>query len=160
MSELIAIAYPDKQTASEVRQTLARLQTEHLIELDDVVVVVKDNDGKVRLDQAVNLTGAGAASGALWGGLIGMLFFAPLLGMAVGAASGALSGKFSDFGVDDNFMQDVGAHLQPGGSAIFVLVRRATPDRVLEEVGRYGGTVLRTSLSRDAEERLQAALSQ
>lgn len=159
MSDLIAIAYPDQQTASEVRQTLARLQTEHLIEVDDVVVVVKDNDGKVRLDQAVNLTSAGAASGALWGGLIGMLFFAPLLGMAVGAASGALSGKFSDFGIDDNFMQDVGTQLQPGGSALFVLVRRATPDRVLEEVGRYGGTVLRTSLSRDAEERLQAALS-
>ncbi len=88
-----------------------------------------------------------------------MLFFAPLLGMAVGAASGALGGKFSDYGIDDKFAKDLSTRLQPGTSALFVLVRRVTPDKVLEQIAPYGGTVLRTSLSRDAEERLQSALN-
>ena len=159
MSDLIAIAYPDKQTASQVMRTLARLQTEPLIELEDAVAVIKDEEGKVTLDQAVDLVGPGALGGALWGTLIGMLFFAPLLGLAVGAASGALGGRFSDYGIDDQFAKDLSTQLQPGTSALFVLVRRVTPDKVLDEIRQYGGTVLRTSLTRDAEERLQAALS-
>ena len=159
MSDLIAITYSTKALAPEVMRTLARLQREHLIELEDAVAVIKDEEGKVTLDQAVDLVGPGALRGALWGTLIGMLFFAPLLGMAVGAASGALGGKFSDYGIDDTFAKDLSAQLQPGTSALFVLVRRVTPDKVLEQIAPYGGTVLRTSLTRDAEERLQAALN-
>ena len=160
MSDLIAIAYPDEGTAVQVRDTLARLQRERLIELADAVIVVKEQDGKVRLNQAVPLTAAGAAGGALWGTLIGTLFFAPLLGMAVGAASGAIGGKISDYGIEDRFMEELGAQLQPGTSALFILVRKVTPDKVLDEVKQYGGTVLRSSLTKDAEERLQQALQQ
>lgn len=160
MSDLIAIAYPDEGTAFQVRDTLARLQRERLIELADAVVVVKGQDGRVRLDQALPLVASGAAGGALWGTLIGTLFFAPLLGMAVGAASGAIGGKLSDYGIEDRFMEELGAQLQPGTSALFILVRKVTPDKVLDEVRRYGGTVLRSSLTKDAEERLQQALQQ
>ena len=160
MSELIAIAYPDEGTAVQVRDTLARLQRERLIELDDAIVVVKGQDGKVRLDQSAPLVALGAAGGALWGTLIGTLFFAPLLGMAVGAASGAIGGKLSDYGIEDRFMEELGAQLQPGTSALFLLVRKATPDKVLDEVRQYGGTVRRSSLTKEAEERLQQALQQ
>jgi uncharacterized membrane protein len=167
MSELISIVYPYENTAGEVRSTLVRLQKEHLIELDDAVAVIKGNDGTVRIDQAVPLTSAGAASGAisggLWGTLIGMLFFAPLLGFAVGsiggAIGGAVSGKMSDYGIDDELMKQLGAQFQPGSSALFVLVRKATPDKVLDEIKQYGGKVLRTSLTRQQEEALQAALT-
>jgi uncharacterized membrane protein len=159
VSDLFAIVYPDTNTAAQVRSTLARLQTEHLIQLDDAVVVVKRQDGKVSLDQSLPLVATGAASGAMWGTLIGMLFFAPLLGTVVGAASGAISGKLSDYGIEDDFMTQLGAQLQPGSSALFILVRKATPDKVLDEIKQYGGTVLRSSLTKDAEEALQAALS-
>jgi uncharacterized membrane protein len=167
MSDLIAIVYPDEGTAGEVRSTLVRLQKEHLVELEDAVAVVKGTDGAVRFDQTVPLTAVGAASGAasggLWGTLIGILFFAPLLGFAVGAlagaAGGALSGKMSDYGVDDELMKQLGAQFQPGTSALFLPVRKATPDKVLDEIKQYGGTVLRTSLTRDREEALQQALS-
>lgn len=158
MSDLIAIAYPDQETAARVRETLVRLQREHLITLDDAVVVRSNADGKVKLDQALNLTGAGAASGALWGSLIGLLFFAPLLGAAVGAAGGALGGSMTDYGIDDQFMKDLGRQLQPNTSALFLLVRDVTPDKVLDQVAQYGGTVLRTSLSHEDEARLQSAL--
>ena len=121
-----------------MRLTLAKLQVEHLIELEDAAVVVKDEHGKIKLKQAVNLTGAGAASGGFWGLLIGILFFNPLLGAAVGAASGALAGAFSDIGVDDNFIRELGETLQPKSSALFVLVRKVTPDKVLEEVSKFG----------------------
>jgi uncharacterized membrane protein len=158
MSDLIVIAYDDEFKAEEVRLTLAKLQVEHLIELEDAAVVVKDEQGKIKLKQAVNLTSAGAASGGFWGVLIGILFFNPLLGAAVGAASGALAGAFSDIGVDDNFIRELGETLQPKSSALFVLVRKVTPDKVLEEVGKFGGKVLRTSLTKDEESQLQAVL--
>jgi uncharacterized membrane protein len=158
MSDLIVIAYDDEFKAEEVRLTLAKLQVEHLIELEDAAVVVKDEQGKIKLKQAVNLTSAGAASGGFWGLLIGILFFNPLLGAAVGAASGALAGAFSDIGVDDNFIRELGETLQPKSSALFVLVRKVTPDKVLEEVGKFGGKVLRTSLTKDEESQLQTVL--
>lgn len=159
MSDLIAIAYDDEYKAEEVRLTLAKLNKEHLIELEDAAVVVKDKDGKVKLKQAVNLPAAGAVSGSFWGLLIGVLFFAPLAGVALGAAAGALSGALTDIGVDDNFMRELGETMTPSTSALFVLVRKVTPDKVLEEIAPYGGKVLRTSLSKDREAQLQEVLS-
>jgi uncharacterized membrane protein len=159
MSDLIAIAYDDEYKAEQVRLDLVKMQKEHLIELEDAAVVVKDKDGKVKLKQAVNLTTAGAVSGSFWGLLIGTLFFSPLAGLALGAASGALSGALSDIGVDDNFMKELGETLTPSTSALFVLVRKVTPDKVLEEIAPYGGKVLRTSLTKDEEAQLQEVLT-
>lgn len=159
MSDLIAIAYENEYKAEEVRLTLIKLQKEHLIELEDAAIVVKKEDGKVKLNQAINLTGAGAVSGSFWGLLIGTLFLSPIVGVAVGAASGALAGALNDIGVDDNFMRELGQTMQPGTSALFLLVRKATPDKVLEEVAPYGGKVLRSSLTKDREDQLQEVLS-
>src|SRR5690349_21813596 len=108
MSDLLAIVYPDERTALTVRDTLMRLQRERLVSLADAVVVTKRQDGRVDLNQP-SLAAAGAASGALWGTVIGMLYFAPLLGMVAGAAGGALSGKLSDYGIEDDFMKELGA---------------------------------------------------
>jgi uncharacterized membrane protein len=160
MSELVVVAYDDEETAEKVLDTLARLQKEYLIDLEDAVYVTKGADGRVKLHQSMNMTGAGAAGGALWGGLIGLLFFMPLVGAAIGAGTGALGGKLSDIGVDDRFAKDLGQRLQPGTSAVLVLVRRSTPDKVLPELQQYGGQVLQTSLPHDAEQRLRAALAQ
>ncbi|APB33306.1 Putative membrane protein [Gloeomargarita lithophora Alchichica-D10] len=159
MSELIAIAYDDMFKAEEVRLTLAKLQKEHLIELGDAAVVVKDADGKVQLKQAVNLTGMGAVSGGFWGMLIGTLFFMPLAGLAIGAATGAVSGALTDIGVDDNFMRELAETMCPSTSALFILVRKFTPDKVLDEIAPYGGKVLRTSLTKDKEAELQEVLA-
>lgn len=158
MSTLIAIAYDDMFKAEEVRLTLAKLQREHLIELEDAAVVVKNREGKIQLKQAINLTATGAASGGFWGLLIGTLFLVPLFGAAVGAATGAITGALSDIGIDDNFMKELGESLQPETSALFILIKKFTPDKVLDEVSKYGGKVLRTSLSKDDEKQLQAVL--
>jgi len=158
MSNLVAIAYPDRETAEQVRRTLIEMQKEHIIELEDVVVVTRGEDGKVKLHQAASLAGTGAAGGALWGGLIGLLFLAPVLGMAVGAATGGAAGAFSDVGVDDTFMKELGTSLQQGSAAVIVLVRRSTPDKVLPRIAEYGGHVLQTSLNEDGEQSLRAAL--
>jgi uncharacterized membrane protein len=158
MSNLVAVAYPDRDTAERVRQELIAATKEHLLQLDDAVVVEHEADGKIKLRQAMSTTGAGAAGGALWGGLIGLIFLAPLLGMAVGAASGAVAGKFSDVGVDDNFLKELGAKLPPGGAALIALGQTDARDKVLERVTPYGGHVIQTSLSNEEEERLRAAL--
>ena len=158
MSTLVAIAYPDKSTADDVVATLARLSKEHLISLEDAVVVTRDDKGKVKLHQTNKLVAGGAAGGALWGGLIGLIFFVPLLGMAVGAATGAATGALADVGVDDNFMKDLGAKLESGGAALIVLVRSSTNDKVLPEIAHFGGEVIQTSLDNEAEERLRHAL--
>ena len=159
MSTLVVIGYDNQFTAEEVRLKLRKLQREYLLDIEDAVVAVKDEAGKVKLNQAVNLTAAGALSGGFWGSLIGLIFLNPLLGLAVGAASGAVSGALADIGIDDNFMKDLASTLKPGSSALFVLVRKATPDKVLEELAGTGGTVLKTSLSHDDEARLQTVLS-
>lgn len=159
MSTLVAIGYDDQFKADEVRLTLLKLQKEYLIDLADAVVAVKDPKGKVRLHQAVNLTKAGALSGGFWGTLIGLIFLNPLLGMAVGAGAGAVSGALSDLGIEDKFMKDLAATMKPDTSVLFVLVRKATPDKVLAEIKGTGGTVLKTSLSHEDEAKLQAALT-
>jgi uncharacterized membrane protein len=158
VSNLIAVAFPDRATAEDVMATLGRLQTEHALELEDAVIVTRDEKGKVKLHQSNKLAASGALGGALWGGLIGLIFFVPLFGMALGAASGAAAGALTDIGVDDNFMRELGEKLKPGGAAVFVLVRRSTPDKVLPEIAPFGGEVIHTSLDNEAEERLRQIL--
>ncbi|MGH8072177.1 MAG: DUF1269 domain-containing protein [Candidatus Entotheonellia bacterium] len=166
MSDLIVVGFKGEDTADQVLNKLAALQREHLIDLEDACVVVRDQNGEVRLKQAVGLVGAGALTGgtwgAMWGTLIGLLFLNPLAGLlsgaAFGAGAGALSGALADYGIEDEFIRSLGATIQPGSSALFVLVRRATPDKVLPELRQFQGTVLRTSLSNEQEERLKQAL--
>ena len=166
MSDLIAVGFKGEDTADQVLNKLQALQKDYLIDLEDACVVVRDQAGQVHLKQAVNLTRVGAAAGgirgAIWGTLIGLLFLNPLIGLAAGAAvgagTGALAGRLSDFGIDDQFIRSVGSTIEPGSSALFVLVRSVTADRVLPELQPFEGTVLRTSLSNEQEARLQQAL--
>ena len=159
MSTLVVIGYNEIHKAEEVRLNLVKLQRDYLIDLEDAVAVTKDAKGKIKLHQTVNLTAAGATSGGFWGMLIGLMFLNPLLGLAVGASAGAVSGALVDLGINDQFMKDLAATLTPNSSALFVLVSKSTPDKVLDEVKGTGGTILKTSLSHEDESRLQAALS-
>jgi uncharacterized membrane protein len=157
MSDLIAIAYPDVGTAQQVVANVGEAHKAHLIELDDLVIVERRGDGKVKLHQP-SMAGAGAAGGALWGGLIGLIFLMPLFGMVIGAASGAAAGALSDAGVDDKFMKELGTKLQPGGAAVIALVREANTERILSEI-RIPGEVIQTSLSSEGEDALRDALA-
>ena len=157
MSNLVAIAYDDVDQAQQVTQTLGELMKEHSIELEDAVIVEHRANGKIKLHQP-SMAGLGAASGALWGGLIGLIFFMPLLGAAIGAASGGAAGALSDHGIDDDFMKELGDKLPQGGAAVFVLVREATTDKVLPEISKFGGHVIQSSLSNEQETALQEAL--
>ena len=160
MSDLVVIGFEEEHTAFEMRAELVKLQKEYLIEMEDVVVVTKNEKSKVKLHQAVNLTAAGAVGGSFWGMLIGMIFLNPLLGAAVGAGAGAVTGKLSDIGIDDDFMKELGKTLTPSTSALFILVRKATPDKVLEKLKGFKGKVLKTSLTADDEDMLRKALEQ
>ena len=157
MSNLIVVGFNNAADAFEMRAALVKLQSQYLIEMEDVVVVTRDAKGAVQLHQAVNLTAAGAVGGAFWGMLIGLLFLNPLVGAVVGAGSGALSGKLADIGINDQFMKDLGTTLTPGSSALFVLVRKATPDKVLEGLKPFAGKgrVLQTSFTKDKEDELR-----
>ena len=141
-----------------MRLALLKMQKEYLIDLADAVVVVRDAKGKVKLRQLYDLTVAGAASGGFWGALVGLLFLNPLFGFAIGAAAGAVSGALSDVGIDDGFMKQLGETLKPGTAALFVLIRQMTVDRVVEEIQKYGGKVIKTNLCHESEAKLQAAL--
>jgi uncharacterized membrane protein len=159
MATLVVIGYENEVKAEEVRLALLKMQRDYLIDLADAVVAVRDEGGKVKLRQLHNVTAAGAVSGGFWGALVGLLFLNPLFGLAVGAAAGSVSGALTDVGINDNFMKEMAATLTPGHAALCVLVRKVTPDKVLEEIGKFGGTVLKTSLSHEDEAKLQAALS-
>jgi uncharacterized membrane protein len=157
MSDLVAIAYDSVDTAREVAENVVEAQKAHLIELDDMVVVERRPDGKVKLHQPSAAAG-GAMGGALWGGLIGLIFFVPVLGMAIGAASGAAAGALSEYGVDDDFMKKLGAELEPGAGAVILLIRRVTVDKVLPEI-KIPGKIIQTSLDNESEEQLSEALA-
>jgi uncharacterized membrane protein len=158
MSDLIVVGYEDVFKAEEVRLKLLKMQKEYLVDLEDAVVAVKKDDGKIKLNQMYHLAASGAVGGGFWGMLIGLIFLNPILGAVVGAGAGAVAGGLSDVGIDDDFMKKLAETLKPGASALFVLVRKMTADKVLDELKGTGGKVLQTSLSHEDESKLQEAL--
>lgn len=158
MSDLIVVGFQNKFEAEEALLALRKMEKEHLIDLEDAAIVVKNEKGKVKIKQTNDLVSEGTISGSLWGALIGLLFLEPLLGLAIGAASGALGGALQDIGVNDSFMKELGQTLQPGCSALFILVRQATMDKVVEELQPLNGKILHTSLSKTDEASLKKAI--
>lgn len=155
MSELAVVVFDNETGAAEMRDTLIGLQKKGLVTLDDAAVVVRRPDGKVKVKQAVSLVGMGAMGGAFWGMLVGLLFWMPWLGAAAGALSGALGGGLSDHGLDDGFVKEVGNTIQPGHSALFLLIREANPEKLMDALKQFNGKILHTSLSKEAEAKLR-----
>ena len=158
MSNLIVIGFKDEFKADEVLLDLRKLEREYLIDLEDAVVVIRNKEGKVKIKQTQELVTSGALEGGFWGLLLGLIFFHPMLAI-VGVAAGAISGALTDIGIDDNFIREIGNTIESGTSAIFVLARKSTPDKVLDELSKFEGKVLRTSLSKEDEAKLQAVLT-
>ena len=157
MSELIVIGYDNHDQAEAARAELFGMAREYLVDVADAVVATSDETGKVKLNQMVNLWTVGAAGGAFWGLLAGLIFFNPLLGVAVGAGAGALSGALSDYGINDRFMKGVSEILKPGQAALFMMVRQHATDKVIERLGEQGGRILRTNLDTSKEAELRRA---
>jgi len=158
MADLIAIGYPDEATAEAAADEARRLAHDLIIEPDAIAVIVRDKEGGYHTHTNHHLVGGGATWGMFWGLLFGLLFFIPVFGLAVGAGLGALMGKITKSGVDKEFQDQVRGLLQPGTSALFLMVEKVTPDKAVEALSKYGGTVLKTSLSKEAEKELQEEL--
>jgi len=158
MADLIAIGYPDEATAEAAAQEARRLAQDLIIQPDAIAVIVRDKDGDYHVHTNHHAVGAGATWGLFWGFLFGLLFFIPVLGLAIGAGLGALMGKFAKTSIDKAFQEQVRGMVQPGTSALFLMLEKVTPDKAVEGLSRYGGTVLKTSLSKDDEKELQDAL--
>lgn len=157
MSELIVIGYENETDAEAARNELFGMAKEYLVDIADAVVATTDTNGKIKLNQMVNLWTVGASGGAFWGLLIGFLFMNPLLGAAIGAGAGALSGALSDYGIKDDFMKEVAEILQPGQAALFMMVRQHVSDRVIERLGERGGRIIRTNLDTSKEKAVRRA---
>src|SRR3954467_6386601 len=159
MSTLIAIGYPDETTATAAADVAERLAKDLIIESDAIAVIRRDREGKFHVTTNHHAVGGGASWGMFWGLLFGLLFFIPVFGMAVGAGLGALMGKVAKTGIDKNFQDQVRDMLQPGTSALFLVIERVTPDKAIDALSQFGGTVLKSSLSKKAEQELQEELS-
>jgi uncharacterized membrane protein len=158
MADLIAIAYPDEATAEAAADEARRLAADLIIQPDAIAVITRDQEGNYHTHTNHHLVGGGATWGMFWGLLFGLLFFIPVLGLAVGAGLGALFGKMAKSGIDKQFQDQVRDALQPGTSALFLMVEKVTPDKAVEAMSKFGGTVIKTSLSKEAEQELQDAL--
>src|SRR4051812_10331769 len=158
MSTLIAIGYPDETTATAAADVVQQMSRDLIIEPDAVAVVRRDREGKYHVTTSHHPVGAGASWGMFWGFLFGLLFFIPVFGMAVGAGMGAIMGKFAKTSINKEFQQQVRDQVQPGTSALFMVVERVTPDKAIDALSQYGGTVLKSSLSKEDEAALQEAL--
>ncbi len=157
MADLVVFTFKNETGAKEMEDAIMGLQKMELITLDDAAYLVRRPDGTVKIKQAKSLVGAGALGGAFWGMLIGLLFFMPWLGLLAGAVGGALGGALADTGVDDNFIKEVGNAIEPGNSALFLLISKVTWDKVEEELGNFDAEVYKTSLSTEDEEKLKAS---
>lgn len=168
MSDLIVLGFDHIDDAAKVLTECRALQKEYLLDMEDAVVVTRDANGKTHLHQSINLEKAGASwgllSGGFWGAVVGLLCLNPLagfvIGSAVGAGAGALAGKMSDYGIDDGFITKLSDTIPPNTSALFVLVRKSQPEKVLADLQQFKGhaRILQTSLSPEAEAKLKAAL--
>ena len=159
MSDLVVIAFSSEERAEEVRDRVLEMGKEYLIDLEDAVVAVKQENGHIRLNQLVNPMVMSGTSGMMWGAVIGLIFANPLAGAALGGAVGAVSGALTDLGINDDFMREVASAVGPGQAALFLLIRKMTTDKVLEDLRGVGGTVLRTSFDHEHEDALRAALA-
>jgi uncharacterized membrane protein len=159
MADLIAIGYPDMTTAAQAEEEVQRLAKDLIIQPDAVAVIVCDPEGKYKVTTNHHMVGGGAVWGMFWGLLFGVLFFVPVFGLAVGAGLGALFGKIGEAGIDAEFQEQVRDMLKPGTSALFLVVEKVTPDKAVAALSPYGGTVLKSSLSKETEGKLQEALS-
>ncbi|HGF5258963.1 TPA: DUF1269 domain-containing protein [Vibrio parahaemolyticus] len=157
MNKFISISFDDDHSAFKFRSELVTLQKEYKINMDDVVVVTKDEAGKLKLHQAANLTLLGATSGGFWGMLLGLVFLSPFWGMAIGAGAGAVSGTLADIGIDDKMIKEISSSLKPNTSAIFFVLRGEVSDRVLDELKTFSGKgkLLQTSLNISDENELR-----
>src|SRR3954454_9282151 len=158
MAELIAIGYPDEDTAAKAADEARRLAHELILQPDAIATIVCDSEGKYHVTTSHHPVSGGATWGMWWGFLFGLLFFVPVFGMAVGAGMGALFGKVEKIGINEEFRAQVKDLLQPGTSALFVVVEKVTPDKAVDALSQYGGTVLKSSLSKETESELQEAL--
>src|SRR4051812_7253051 len=158
MATLIAIGYPDEATAEAAEATAQSLAKDLLIQPDAIAVVSRDAEGSFKVNTRHHAVAGGASYGMFWGLLFGMLFFVPFLGLAVGAGLGALMGKVEKSGIDKEFQDQVRDALKPGTSALFLILEKVTPDKAIEALKQYGGTVLKSSLSKESEAELQQAL--
>ena len=158
MADLIAIGYPDEATAEAAADEARRLAQDLIIQPDAIAVIVRDASGDYHVHTQHHMVGRGATWGMFWGLLFGMLFFIPVFGIAIGAGMGALMGKITKSGIDKEFQDQVRGMLQPGTSALFLMVEKVTPDKAIEAMSKFGGTVLKTSLSKEGEKELQDAL--
>ena len=162
MATLVAIGYPDQGTAEQARETVSRLESELIIQADQVAAITRDPEGKYHVHTSHG-GGGGTAGGAVWGGfwglLFGLLFFIPFAGWAMGAGLGALFGHMGQKGIDKAFQEQVRDYLQPGTSALFMVIEHATPDKAIAALDDFGGTVIKTSLSDEDTRKLQEALT-
>ncbi|MFD3687271.1 DUF1269 domain-containing protein [Nocardiopsis sp. NPDC058631] len=158
MAQLIVLGVADRDTAEEALDIAADLSGQHLLRLEDAAYAYKDAKGRPRIQQTIGTTGIGAIGGALWGTLIGLVFLNPLLGLAVGATTGAVAGKLTDVGIDDDMIRQIGAQLEQGRAAVFLLADSATADRAVEAFRPLHPTVIRTNLTRENEQELVEAL--
>ena len=160
MATVVVIAYPDQGTAEEARATVWRLEDELIIEAEEVAVISRDPDGTYHVH--TSHSGISTAGGAIWGGfwgfLFGALFLIPFAGWAMGAGLGALFGHLRDNSFDQAFQEQVRDQLQPGTSALFMLIEHVTPDKAIVALEQYGGTVVKTSLSDEDAKKLQDSL--
>jgi uncharacterized membrane protein len=158
MADLVVIGYPDETTAAAAADEARRLAADLIIQPDAIAVIVRDEDGTYHTSTSHHAVGSGATWGMFWGFLFGLLFFIPVFGLAIGAGLGALMGKFAKTSIDKQFQEQVRGMIQPGTSALFLMLEKVTPDKAVEAMSKYGGTVLKTSLSKEDEKELQDAL--
>lgn len=161
MSDLFVVAFGDELKAEQVRLDLLSLRRDHLIDVEEAVVVIRKDSGKVRMHHSTHFTVPGALGGGFVGMMVGLMLLNPVLaaiGGITGTALGAVTGALKELGIDEAFMKELASHLKPGSSALFILAKESQPEKIFEEIKKFNAKILQTKLAHQDETKLEAAL--
>src|SRR5512137_1748874 len=157
MSELMVLGFENEAAAEEFGGTLAQMQKDMIVQLQDAAMVVRDEDGKPHVKHDNHLVGAGALGGAFWGMLFGLIFLMPFLGLAIGAGMGALFGKLGKTGIDKQVLEQMGDAVPPGKAGWFLIINQMTEDKFMAAVEGTNAKLVRSNLTAEQEEQLKQA---
>lgn len=155
---LVAIVFDKPSRATEVLVNLMHLQQEGALRLGDAVVIAKDESGRAKIHETVDITPSRGALIGGWWGLLAGLFVGPLA-IAGGAAVGALYAKLVDKGLADDWVKQMSEWLDADRSALLLLVTLNDKAEVLRELGRYEGQIVSTDFPEPLRRELEQALN-
>ncbi len=156
------ITFPQNDQATTAMKKFKSLEKEGQLQLDDAIVIVKDDEGNIKVDQkAGSITKKGAVTGGAIGLVIGVVVGGPIGGALLGGAAGAFAGKKIDLGIPDERITAVSNAMENASSAILLQIEKehSNVELLRAAIKQSGGTIHEVEVESGVEVDLNETLN-